>query len=309
MRRAGGVRERRRLCVLALSRGKSGRSGGVGRPSGASPGAAWYCEVGGGEVPHPSWICRVGVRRLWRLVVLVEWLSRGGAGLGGPFGVDVVAGRIRFLVWPGGRPLVVGGVVGRSARWVVLPSHALVLLVHGGLRPGGVGWWAVVVVVVVVVVLVVWALVAVALVVVMMVLRVCPEDPLAFRVGLGMGHCLQPLGPYGLFGSGGGLGARLNGDRDRGVLGPRVGLAGGSGGLWGVHNGALGDWDVDEGFDGVVLGCRLCGGGSRWGRGRLRMWSVGGPLFSSGLALGSGRGRICCRRTFCGFWGCVGWCW
>ena len=83
-------------------------------------------------------------------MVPVEWLSRLGAGLGGPFGVDMVAGQIRFLVW-GGRPLVVGGVVGWSARWVVLPSNALMLLVHGGLRPGGEGWWAVVVVVVVVV--------------------------------------------------------------------------------------------------------------------------------------------------------------
>ena len=61
---------------------------------------------------------------------------RWGWAQGGPFGVDVVAGRIRFLVW-GGRPLLVGGVVGWSARWVVLPSHALVLLVHGGLRPCG----------------------------------------------------------------------------------------------------------------------------------------------------------------------------
>ena len=70
----------------------------------------------------------------------------------------------------------------------------LVLLVHGGLRPGGVGLWAVAVVVVAVVVVVVWALVAVALVVVVMVLRVCPEDPLAFRWGLRVGHHLQPLG-------------------------------------------------------------------------------------------------------------------
>ena len=51
-------------------------------------------------------------------------------GPGGPFGVDVVAGEIRFLVW-GGWPLVVGGVWGWSAR--LLPSHTLVLLVHGGL--------------------------------------------------------------------------------------------------------------------------------------------------------------------------------
>ena len=72
----------------------------------------------------------------------------------------------------GGWPLVVGGVLGWSA-WV-LRSHALVLLVHWGLWPCGVGSWAVVVVVVVLVVLVVGALVAVALVVLVMVLRVWP---------------------------------------------------------------------------------------------------------------------------------------
>ena len=45
----------------------------------------------------------------------------------------------------------------------MLPSNALVLLVHGGLWPGGVGWWAVVVVVVVLVVVVVGTLGAVTL--------------------------------------------------------------------------------------------------------------------------------------------------
>ena len=70
----------------------------------------------------------------------------------------------------------------------------------------------VVVVVVLVVVVVVGALVVVVLVVVVMVLRVCPEDPLASRWGLGVGHHLQPLGPYGLLGSGGRLQAGLNGD-------------------------------------------------------------------------------------------------
>ena len=44
------------------------------------------------------------MRRRWRLVVQVKWLSWVGAGLGGPFGVDVVAERILFLVW-GGQPL------------------------------------------------------------------------------------------------------------------------------------------------------------------------------------------------------------
>ena len=67
---------------------------------------------------------------------------------------------------------MVGGIWGWSAR--LHPSHALVLLVHGGLWPGGVGWWAVVVVGVVLVVVVMGALVAVALVVVGMVLRVWP---------------------------------------------------------------------------------------------------------------------------------------
>ena len=65
---------------------------------------------------------------------------------------------------------MVGGVCGRSAGW--LPSHSLVLFVHGGLRPGGVGWWAVVVVGVVLVVVVVGPLLVVAFVVVGLVLRV-----------------------------------------------------------------------------------------------------------------------------------------
>ena len=34
-----------------------------------------------------------------------------------------------------------------------------------------------------------------------------------------------------------------------------------------MDDGALGDEDVDEGLDGVVLGRRLCGGGGRWGEG------------------------------------------
>ena len=87
--------------------------------------------------------------------------------------MDVVAGQIQLLLW-GGRSLVVGGVVGWTASWVVLTSHALVLPVHGGWWRSPVGWWAVVVPVVVVVVVVVGALMGVALVVVVMVLRVCP---------------------------------------------------------------------------------------------------------------------------------------
>ena len=195
-----------------------------------------------------------------------------GLGPGGPFGVDVVAGGIRFLVrggWlvTGGWPLVVGGVCGWSARW--LPSHSLVLFVHGGLWPGGVGWWAVVVVGVVFVVVVVGPLVVLALVVVGLVFRVWPLDPLwVFRSplwGWGVGHRAQPLGLHYVVGRGGGSGAGLDGDGGRGVPRPWVGLAGGGGGLWGMDDGELGDGDVDEGSDGVVLGGRLCGGGGcRW---------------------------------------------
>ena len=143
--------------------------------------------------------------------------------------------------------------MGWSARWVLLPSHALVLLLHGGLWPGGVGCGAVVVVVVAVVVVVIGSLVAVALVVVVMVLRVCPQEPLAFRWGSGVEHRLQPLGPYGLVGSGGGLGAGINRDRGQGVDRPRVGLAGGGGGLWGGGRG--GPWR--SGCVGDRVGVRL----------------------------------------------------
>ena len=191
-----------------------------------------------------------------------------GLGPGGPFGVDVVAGGIGFLVWGGwlvrgGWPLAVGGVCGRSAGW--LPSHSLVLFVHGGLWPGGVGWWAVVVVGVVLVVVVLGPRVVVVLVVVGLVLRVWPMYPLwVFRSplwGWGVGHRGQPPGLHYVVGRGCGSGAGLDGDGGRGVPRPWVGLAGGSGGLLGMDDGALGDGDVDEGLDGVVLGCRLCGGG------------------------------------------------
>ena len=37
--------------------------------------------------------------------------------------------------------------------------------------------------------------------------------------------------------------------------------------FWGLDDGALGDGDVDEGLDEVVLGGRLCGGGGRWSEG------------------------------------------
>ena len=69
---------------------------------------------------------------------------------------------------------MLGRVLGWSAQGLVLPSHALVLFVHGALWPGGVGWWAVVVVAVVVVVVVMGALVALALVVVVMMVPVWP---------------------------------------------------------------------------------------------------------------------------------------
>ena len=195
-----------------------------------------------------------------------------GLGAGGPFGVDVVAGLIRFSVrggWlvRGGWPLVVSGVCGWSARW--LPSHSLVLFVHGGLWPGGVGWWAVVVVGVVLLVVVLGPLVVVVLVVVGLVLRVWPLDPLwTFRSplwGWGAGHRAQPLGLHYVVGRGGGSGAGLYGDGGRGVPRPWVGLAGGGGGLWGMDDGALVYGDVDEGLNRVVLGGRLCGGGGcRW---------------------------------------------
>ena len=50
---------------------------------------------------------------------------------------------------------------------------------------------------------------------------------------------------------------------------PGLVFAGGGGGLWGVDDGGLGDGDVDEGLDGVVLGRRLCAGGGRWWEGGL----------------------------------------
>ena len=84
--------------------------------------------------------------------------------------MDVVAWGIQCLVRAGG-PFVVGGVCGWSARW--LQSHTLVLLLHGGLWPAGVGWCSVVVVGLVLGV-VVGTLLVVALVVVGMVMRVWP---------------------------------------------------------------------------------------------------------------------------------------
>ena len=111
----GGELERRRLRDRASSRGELGQSGGVGAAWGASRGAAWYWR-GGGGVPHPPWICRLGVwrrvewmRRRWQQVVrvqlLLEGLSRLGVSLGGPFWrgrggrADTILGRGRGAPW------------------------------------------------------------------------------------------------------------------------------------------------------------------------------------------------------------------
>ena len=179
----------------------------------------------------------------------------------------------------GGWPLVVGGVCRWSTRW--LPSPSLVLFVHGGLWPAGVGWWAVVVVAVVLVLVVLGPLVLVALVVVGLVLRVWPFDPLwVFRSplwGRGVRHRAQPVGLYYVVGRGGGSGAGLDGDGGRGVPRPWVGLAGGGGCLSRMDDGALGDGDVDEGLGGDVLGGRLCGGGGCGWEGGVGCGRVGGP--------------------------------
>ena len=126
-----------------------------------------------------------------------------------------------------------------------------------------------VVVGVVLVVVVVDQLVVVVLIVVGLVLRVSPMDPLwVFRSPLwrwGVGHRGQPLGLHYVVGRGGGLQAWLDGDRGRGVPRPWVGLAGAGVGSWGMDDRALGDGDVDEGLDGVLLGGPYCGGGGcRW---------------------------------------------
>ena len=141
---------------------------------------------------------------------------------------------------------------------------------------------------VVVVVVVAAGLVAVVVVVglvVVVVLWVCPDDPLAFRWGVGVGHPLQPLWLKGLVDSGGGSGGVLDGNRGRGVPCPRVGLAGGGGGLWGLDGGALGDGDVDEGYDRVALcGCRR-GGGLCWGQGGSGCGGRGALVTGAFLAL------------------------
>ena len=206
--RAGGERERRRLRDQPSSL-ESGQSGSVGGLWGASRGAAW-----GGRSP----------------VVLgapsaIGWWPGGygasrGAGLGGevprrpwgPFGDRMVAAGVRLVR---GWWLVRGGwVCGRGVRR--LPSRLLVLLVYGGLWPGGVGRWAVVVVGVVLVVVVVGPLVVVVCVVVGLVLRVWPMESLwVFRSplwGWGVGHRGQSPGLHYVVGMGEGLGAGLDGD-------------------------------------------------------------------------------------------------
>ena len=161
--RVGPVRMRRRVleglawCRLVLGGGGGGPLSSMDPPRRGVVAAA---AGGMGRVTVPGGVGPGGP------------LQRGHGGRG-----DTVPGTGGWLV-RGGWPLVVGGVCGWSARW--LPSHLLVLLVHGGLWPGGVGWWAVVGVGVVLVVVVLGPLLVVALVVVGLVLRVWPLDPCGY---------------------------------------------------------------------------------------------------------------------------------
>ena len=247
----------------------------------ASCGAAWY--LGRGGVTRPPCISCVGVLRRVRWVrrhgpqlVRIQWWLRGvfrvGVGLGGrrSFGVDVVAGEIRYLVG-GGQPLVVDMVVGLSSGSVV--------------------------VLVVVVVVALEALVVVLGLVVVVVLGVCPQDPLVLQRDLGVGNHLQPLGLPGRPDSCGGLQGCFDGDRGRGVPRARVGLAGGGGGMRMPDGRALGDGDVDEGLDGSCFVAAPVVAVSIGGRG-ARDAVVVGPWW---------RGRLCCCccRPFCDCWGCV----
>ena len=218
--------------------------------------------------------------------------------------MDVVAGGIRFLVRggllvQGGRPLVVGGVCGWSARW--LPSHSLVLFVHRGLWPGGVGWWAVVVVGVVLVVVVVGPLVVVALVVVGLVLRVWPLDPLwvfwSPLWGWGVGHHAQPLGVYYVVGRGGGSGAGLDVTVVEGSHVP--------GSVWLAVVVVFGGWMTGRLVTGMLTrvwtgSCGVAASAvvvATSGRGA---WVVVGGGSWLGLGLGLGRCRLGLCRCVCG---------
>ena len=223
----------------------------------------------------------------------------GGGGAGGSFSVDVVAGRIRFLVW-GGRSLLVGGVLGWSAWWVVLPSHALVLLVHGRLLRGEVGWWAVVAVVVVVVVVSVGALVAVALGVLVMVLRVCPQDPLVFRWGLGSGIVCSPWvrTAWWVLGAGSGPGLTATEVEESHVPGsvwPTAAVVSGGWMLGRLEMGMLTRACTRSCWVAASAVAPLAGGRGAWDA------VPAGSGIGFWLGFGSGRGRFCCRRTLCDF--------
>ena len=79
--------------------------------------------------------------------VSVGGVVTGGRGAGG-FGLlrCGLGGREDTALGRGGGSLVVGHVLGLSARWMVWPSQAVVVLVYVGVWASGVGWWAVVVV-------------------------------------------------------------------------------------------------------------------------------------------------------------------
>ena len=107
----------------------AGRVGPVRRHRWGLGGLTWWrLLLGGGEVPHPPWICRVGVwrrvrwvRRLWRQVVRVQWLFRGLSRVGvGPGGAlrrgGGRGGGIPGRTWGSGVERPVGGAAIRM-RW------------------------------------------------------------------------------------------------------------------------------------------------------------------------------------------------
>ena len=282
--------------VWGGSGSESGHSGGAGGAWGASCGAAGYW--GEGSFPPsmdlPRRVVAPGESGAAAVVasgtgsVVAGGVVPVGGGVGGPLrrgrggrantapgrGGAVPGGRwgsgVQRLVGvaaiPGNGAVRARGVVGRWGR--VLGSGGGGgaggggggggggSVGDGGGGGGGGGGGALVAVVVVA-----------GSVVVVVVLWVRPQDPLAFRGGVEVGHHLQPLGLHGLMDSGGGIGAGLDGDRCRGVPRPWVGLDGCGGGLWGVDGGALGEGDVDEVLARIMLcGC-LRGGGSCWGQG------------------------------------------